>query len=239
MAQDLHHEFHEHFEILTGASESLAGMAQALRYQVYCLETGFENAADFPDGRERDLFDDHSVHGLIRFRETGEPLATVRLVLPDAADPARPLPLELHCREAAARASVMLEGWSRQGLAEISRFAVSKQAMHRLKERGQSRQLMLQVTLGLFHAVLRLAAEQGVHHLYAVMEPSLLRLLSRFGIVFHALGGVVPYHGWRQPCLGVAEEMLDGIYRQRRDLWYFITEGGELWNTQLEHPAAA
>ncbi len=237
----LQDDFHRHFEILAGTSRPLVEAVQALRYQVYCLETGFEDAANFPDGREEDDFDAHSVHGLIRLRGTEMPLATVRLVLAGRDKLARPLPMEIHCGEALEETARWPGGIPRGALAEISRFAVSKQAMRQCwaKARGDSRQLMLQVTLGLFHTIVRMSAESGVRYWYAVMEPALLRLLSRFGIEFHKLGGLINYHGWRQPCVGDVGEVLAGIYEHRREIWNFITDAGKLWQPPLQRPAAA
>lgn len=237
----LQDEFHRHFEILAGASAPLVEAVQALRYQVYCLETGFEEASNFSDGRERDDFDPHSVHGLIRLRGTRVPLATVRLVLADQDKAKQPLPMEFHCGDLLEEAAPWLGGIPRGSLAEISRFAVSKQAMRqsRIAAHGDSRRFMLQVTLGLFHAIVRMSADHGVRYWYAVMEPALLRLLSRFGIEFRKLGGLVDYHGWRQPCVGDVDEVLAGIYERRRDVWDFITDAGRLWRPPLQRPAAA
>jgi N-acyl amino acid synthase of PEP-CTERM/exosortase system len=56
--------------------------AQRLRYQVYCVEKQFEDAAAHSSKLEIDEFDSHAVHGLLVHRTTGIELGTVRLVLP-------------------------------------------------------------------------------------------------------------------------------------------------------------
>src|SRR5262245_6179302 len=50
-----------------------------LRFQVYCLERGFLNADDYPDKREYDEFDRHSLHLGVVDAE-GALIATARLV---------------------------------------------------------------------------------------------------------------------------------------------------------------
>ncbi|HYJ95214.1 MAG TPA: GNAT family N-acyltransferase, partial [Vicinamibacterales bacterium] len=50
-----------------------------LRYQVYCVERRFLNPDDYPDQRERDEFDRHSLH-LGVLSPDGALLATARLV---------------------------------------------------------------------------------------------------------------------------------------------------------------
>ena len=74
------------FFSVPASTESLLDQAYRLRYQVYCLERGFEDAHANPGGRERDKFDDHSVHRLLVHAETG-------LIVggPDP-DPGRPPP---------------------------------------------------------------------------------------------------------------------------------------------------
>lgn len=52
-----------------------------IRYQVYCLETGYENPFAYPQKMERDNFDVRSIHFIVRSRATGDWIAAMRLVL--------------------------------------------------------------------------------------------------------------------------------------------------------------
>jgi N-acyl amino acid synthase of PEP-CTERM/exosortase system len=61
------------------------------------------------------------------------------------------------------------------------------------------------------------------------MEPTLLRLLTRFGIHFRKIGPLIDYHGKRQPAIGNVDEVLAGIYAERRDVWETITDYGDVW----------
>ena len=54
---------------------ALLDEALRLRYQVYCLETGFEKHAEFASGIEFDQFDLFSVHAMIRHRQTSNAAA--------------------------------------------------------------------------------------------------------------------------------------------------------------------
>lgn len=82
--------------------------------------------------------------------------------------------------------------------------------------------MLPQITLGLFAAIVRMSVEHNMTHWYAVMEPTLLRMLSRFRIRFRPIGPLVDYHGPRRPCLSTMDEILEGIHRKRPDLWEFI-----------------
>ena len=218
--------------------------AHRLRYQVYCVETGFEDPGRHPSGREYDGFDRRSAHSLTRHRPSGDYVGVVRLVLPDVHDPHAPFPLEARSADAIDRTIVDPRRLPRDSLAEISRFAVPKGGRRPNAEasgcRGVSEQtddpdpkpsctLLPHVTIGLFAGIVRISAERGITHWYAIMEPSLFRLLTRFGIHFQPIGPLVDYHGLRQPALGVADEVLTGIHRERPDVWGIITCGGRVW----------
>ena len=56
--------------------------AHGLRYQVYCVENAFENAAAHPDCMEADEFDGHAAQHLLQRLSDGAAIGTVRLILP-------------------------------------------------------------------------------------------------------------------------------------------------------------
>lgn len=247
MTQDLATAFRKYFRILSAESPAIQESWYRLRYQVYCIETGFEDAGEFPDGLERDVYDRRSVQSIVTYTRTHPhtTAAGVRLVLADPDDPDLPFPIEAHCRiENVVKPGTVAEV-DRVHLAEISRFAVSKHFKRRVGEPGTTAgvgpetkteamqrsdgRLVPHLTLGLFAAIVRMSAEQNITHWYAVMEPALLRLLTRFGITFQKLGPMVDYHGRRQPCFGKIDDVLAGILGKRPDVWHFITGGGQIW----------
>lgn len=239
--------FHRNFEVVTVDTPELMDAVHTLRYQVYCVENSYESAEQHPDGLERDEFDLFAVHSLVRYRGTESFAGCVRLILPNADKPETPFPIEEQCGDLFDRQAIETHYLPRHSLAEISRFAVSKGFKRRISEAGtlsgasqaavyedegasaNLRRLLPHITLGLFHAIVRMSAENGITHWYAIMEPTLIRLLGRFGIHFNPIGPLVNYHGRRQPTLAVADEVLAGIYAERPDVWEIITEQGELW----------
>jgi N-acyl amino acid synthase of PEP-CTERM/exosortase system len=84
-----------------------------------------------------------------------------------------------------------------------------------------------------------MSAREGITHWAAVMEPALLRLLTRLGIHFNPLGRLVDHHGRRQPCWADLDVLLRRVYAERPDVWDVITDGGRLWPLTLAHPVAA
>ncbi len=227
--------YNQYFDVIPADTLERRNAAYELRYQVYCVENAFENPVEHLDGRERDKYDDHSVHSLLIHRPTGALAGTVRLVLPKLG---RHLPIRHVCNHPLLS--------SRQRMppnttAEISRFAVSKQFRRRatdklgvdyaLVERSPTsssldRRLIPHITLGLMKAIVQMSWEHGITHWSAVMEPALLRLISRLGIGFSPLGPLVDHHGMRQPCYGDINEVLAGIKSQQSDVWELITDAG-------------
>jgi len=82
------------------------------------------------------------------------------------------------------------------------------------------------LSLGLIHAITKMALANGITHVCAVMEPALLRLLARLGVEFKALGPGVEYHGVRQPCYARVLELLDQLRLMQPENWAIVTNGG-------------
>lgn len=233
--------FNNYFLVQPANTPEMIREAMSLRYQVYCLEHAFDDPELYPEGLEKDDFDEISVHSILRHVASREVAATVRLVLPDASVENGLLPMEQHCYIEPAFCTEIGE-FPRWRIAEISRFAVSKQFRRRLGEgetthgiagefdltriKDDERRLIPQITLGLFQAIVTMSAERDIVFWVAVMEPQLLRLLRRFGIVFRPVGPVVDYHGKRVPCIGKTSDVMTGIKTSCPDVWEFITRAG-------------
>lgn len=248
---DLRDIFNSYFDVLTNAESDVLDEALRLRYQVYCVEHDYEDSSRFGDEKESDDYDCRSVHGIVRHRSSGATAATVRLVLHDKDNPDTPFPIETNCGDSLSISPSLLAGIPRRSVAEISRFAVSKNFKRRLGEAGtvagvgpdiekylnqnpSGKRVMPHLILGLFAAIVKLSALQHVTHWYAVMDVSLLRLLSRYGINFTPIGEPVHYHGLRQPCFGAVDDILAGIYEKRHDIWQLITDDGFVWPAPLK-----
>ncbi len=246
MMSDLCEIFTRSFDVITGNESWVVDEALKLRYQVYCVEQGFEDASQFKDQKEFDDFDYRSVHAIVRHRPSGITAASLRLVLPDRDHPETPFPIEDHCGDYSRLVSPLLQGIPRHSIAEISRFAISKDFKRRIGEAGtvagvrpgrdiylnqdpSGKRVIPHLILGLFAAVFRMSIELKISHWYAVMDLSLLRLLNRFGIDFVPIGDMVDYHGLRQPCLGNVEEAVDKLWEKRIDAWKLVTADGALW----------
>src|SRR6185295_16967877 len=93
----------------------------------------------------------------------------------------------------------------------------------------EQRSILPHLTLGLIETLVRMSVENGITHWCAVMEPTLLRLLTRLGIHFDPIGPLIDYHGRRQPCYIPLKTLLARVKRERPDVWDVITRAGRHW----------
>jgi N-acyl amino acid synthase of PEP-CTERM/exosortase system len=224
--------YHQFFEVVRADTPERMREVFRLRYQVYCVENPFEDPADNPDGLERDRYDEHSIHSLLRHRASGEPVGAMRLIMPLPGS--QSLPMFEICR--ASR-----EKLPAHSTAEFSRFAVSKNFRRRTNDAlyGEgysaedlsinSRRVIPHITLGLMASALEIGCERDIDHVCAIMEPSLLRLLAKFGIFFTPIGSMIEHHGMRQPSYSTVSDVLAGIQKHRPEIWELITDRGRLW----------
>lgn len=233
----LFEQYSQYFSMLRADSPDLVEEVHRLRYQVYCLENKFENPADFPDGLERDGFDRRSKHALLLHRPTNAFAGTIRVILPEPGGDRLPA-LQLLTDHGVEYAALIDEPRT----AELSRFAVSKTFRRRATDSrypdveandtperpGAQARIIPLMTLGLMTAALQIGIEHGMTHACAVVEPPLLRLLARNGMVLHAIGPLVSHHGLRQPCYFAVAELLKTLRERRPDLWQVVTDNGRL-----------
>ncbi len=237
--------FYKCFEVVSANTPELIDEAYKLRYQVYCEEKGFEDAEQFPDGREFDEYDRRAAHSLIRHRESGVFVGVVRLVLPDSSDSGELLPAEQYCP---LNSHPELAEIPRHSVAEISRFSVSKTFRRRIAETDSisgiyqdeaansttvhprfDRRLLPHVTVGLIVALVRMSREHSIHYCYSVMEPTLIKLLGRFGLHFQSVGQPVDCRGLRVPSLFNLGD-LPAMMHKRPDIWALLGDDGHFYS---------
>ncbi len=186
-----------------------------LRYQVYVEEWGFESPDDHPEGLEKDVFDQHSIHLYACSAAEDNIIGTARIIM--GSD--RPFPIEQHfdLNDSAINAP-------RNKIAEISRLAISKEFRRRAIDRfifskdhshseaqelqqtmpsssveGERRKCEHELIRGIYLLLYRESLQVGLTHWYAVMARGLQVILGRWGIPFKQIGPEQEYHGLRAP----------------------------------------
>ncbi len=163
-----------------------------LRYQVYCQKLAYEDAARFPDGEERDHYDEHAVHFLAYDTRREDWIGALRLVPPGPAG----LPLSSLTGLAAHVVHLVRQ----RRVAEISRMCVV-QPPPRADRGGGSRDCdgVAMVFFALVRASVAYAFRQGFDHLAFLTTVSLSRLLGRVGITDQPAGEGCDHRGQRFP----------------------------------------
>ena len=234
--------FSRYLDAELALNEDQRNEAHRLRYDVYCEERGYEDPESFPDKLEVDDHDHHSVHALVRHRASDLVAGVVRLVFADMSAPQKPLPIEQHCGHSFNQSALKRFDFSRQNVAEVSRFAVSNKFIRYAGNTNpviqagresdgrtfddEPSQYLPHISMGLIAMLFVASAQHRISHWYAVMEPSLSRLLGRSGIEFTRIGPVVNYHGRRQPMIASVNDLLSNIYTKRYDFFRLIDHLG-------------
>jgi len=241
--QTLTEIYYQWFDVVACTTPERIRESMRLRYQVYCVETGFLPAADNPGDLERDPSDDHSISSLLIHKSTGMVAGTVRLILPQPKRPHFGLPAYQVSDRLVRMSDVELP---RERTAEISRFAISKEFRRRASDtlyashtdpadyNAAQARILPSITIGLMQAIVRMTRESGMTHVVSVTEPALSRLLFQMGIVFSATGEKVDYHGARLPGYRDMTCLLAEIHHRRPEIWDAITHSGQIW--PLEGP---
>jgi N-acyl amino acid synthase of PEP-CTERM/exosortase system len=244
-SEGLREIYNRYFEVVLADSDELRDWSFRLRYQVYCVENEYEPIADNPNERETDSFDPQSEHGLLVHRKSSTVVGTTRLIMPKVNGKDLMQPIYQTCT------SDILAKYSRQipadKTAELSRFAIAKEFRRRAEDKGSisggltkidgenPRRVIPHISLGLMQAVVAMAKKRGITHIYAVMEPALLRMLRGLGIYFEKLGPAVEFHGRRQPCFCDLDHVLATTRQERPEVWEVLTDGGRLWSVRHDH----
>jgi N-acyl amino acid synthase of PEP-CTERM/exosortase system len=217
--------FFEYSKVPQG--DPLLNEVYRLRYKVYVEECGFENEADHPGGIEKDDFDEHSTHFVVRRKGEDQIIGTIRMIHYSE----KGFPIEKHCK-----IDTDLSAFDRRRFGEISRLAVSKDYRKRVTDTVYSdgkavedsdvdnmfsghRKMSNDIVLGLYKCIYRESLERGNQYIVAVVAKGLYLLMKRVGILFEPIGPEQNYHGLRAPYLGRIDTMLLELARRNPTLY--------------------
>lgn len=200
--------FDEYFEVFLADSTEGKDNHYHIRYQVYCEEMGFEKSNN-QNQYEKDAWDDHSVHFLVRLKDTGQWVGAMRLALPKQDK----LPMLEHCSvNENIKASDFLN------YAEVSRLCIVKEIRRRktddgpplaIKEKSQpesnirylreQRKLNRSIIWGLIRAAALYSKQQRIDNWYFLTTTSLAKVLSKEGLKLYSIGPACEHKGERFP----------------------------------------
>lgn len=232
---NLGNAYKQYFEIVPAYSDDLKDEVYRIRHQVYCEELAFEPPR--PDRRERDDYDDQSLHLLIRSLHTRTFIGCTRLVRTRPADPAFPLPFEKACGTSLDRSVVDPAQLPRSAIAEVSRLAVVGEFRNR---KGDVKKSVLPLSdsdfgtpmqprfpyipIGLYMGTIELARLHGIDTLFVLTEQRLASHFRKLGVNIQTIGAPVEHRGQRIPSMLNTDGIIKGMKVLMRPLYRAIAD---------------
>ncbi len=202
--------FEKYFSIGVARTPEEKNKTYSIRYNVYCLEFGWEDKERFSGKMESDEFDDRSVHCLITHKPSGLGAGCIRMVTEGNGVSGESFPFERCCMDSIDAA--LMEGveQTRERMCEISRLAVDGRFRRRNGE-GDSRygriekldfspeelRVLPLIAVSAYLGATSICEITGRQEVFAMMEPFLPRLLRQSKIFFTRAGRDMDYHGTR------------------------------------------
>lgn len=220
-------------------SEDLLTRVHRLRYQVYCVEAGFEPLEQPVAGEEHDEYDNVSTHFLICHRQSGLDAGTARLILPGTLNGC---PF-FKATQSVLTASDLVDS---PQVGEVSRLAISKTVRRRISDhvglfgsmdtarerrRDTSRERRTEhgnpsphpgMLMALYRCVYQYSKCNDIVLWYSLMEPALKRLVSRLGFIYEQIGPVIDYHGRRAPFRWMISAGKDEVSHTHPQIWDYL-----------------
>lgn len=237
-AHDLGEAFRQVFELTPALDEASRNEVYRIRHDVYCRDLGWEPIRE--DGQEKDEFDRHSFHCLLRRRGSGEPVGCTRLILARPEDPAHPLPFETSCAPVLDRSLVDPARLPRHTVGEVSRLAVLSAFRLRKGESGTpvsvseddfarqgARTRFPFIPVSLYLGAAAIARRFGIEHVFVLTEPRLASHFGRIGFDIQPVGGAIEHRGTRVPSLLSSSKVVAGLRPTIRPMYEVIEQAAE------------
>lgn len=209
---DLMEKFMGEFKFKIASTQEEIDKALALRHEVFIQELGYKMTKKNNKKLESDEYDNTSVHCILIHKSTNQTAGCFRIVMTRAPghEGYRKLPVEEHGNEGISHPILHPSMLEREHICEASRLAISKSfrlktnstnlkfsKQEKMTPQDKSKETYPLILVSLFLAAYSLAEILGSRHLYAMMAPTLPRLLRKSGFDFIRLGDTIDFHGKR------------------------------------------
>ncbi len=245
--RDLGGTFSSLFELTVALDEPSLRQVHQIRHEVYCRDLGWESVRE--DNCEVDDYDRHSIHCLLRTRDSGEPVGCTRLILTRPEAPHLPLPFEESCGDAIDRAIVDPARLPRQTIGEVSRLAVMRNYRQRKGESESPSPVSESdfaprelggrfpfIPVGLYLGAAAVARHVGAEHVFVLTEPRLAEHFARIGFDIRHVGRPIEHRGTRVPSLLSSSKVVSGLRPMMKSLYAVIEASVEA--SFAKHPCA-
>jgi N-acyl amino acid synthase of PEP-CTERM/exosortase system len=191
--------FDSRYEVVLANTPESREIHFKLRYKVFCLEKGFEDAGKFNSEKmEKDEYDSQAIHFLVRERVRNRWIGAARLVI----DKVSALPIN-------KAADIDFPGVDHDPtVAEFSRLLVLDNFRQvRLKTASEP-----EILLGLIRAVRDYCLQRDIKNILFLCRRSIRRILGNAGIDMLQIGSPCIHRGVRAPYIVDLEEDFGRIF---------------------------
>ncbi|MGE0877670.1 MAG: PEP-CTERM/exosortase system-associated acyltransferase [Acidimicrobiia bacterium] len=206
----------------------------SLRYSVYCEEFGFLRTDEHSRAMERDSFDEHALHVLLRHRDSERCVGTVRAILPLDGEPLASFPMHEICPGGPWSDPAAIPA-----LCEISRLCILREfrgrrahhdshAIRPSLRRGITARFNPFAAMGLYRAAFEWVLDTGRLDCVALLDTRLLRSLRAQGFSCRDVGDTVELNGTRQPVHFDIHTVFAHGERAGAPLYHLLSDGGRL-----------
>lgn len=223
--------YEKYFYVIRADTEDLRERAYRIRYEVYCKEFGYEPVENYPDQMERDEYDEHAWHCVLMHKPSESAVGCVRLIRPRLDGPTSLLPFERCCSHALNKQKFDLSAIARDSFGEVSRLAVLPDFRRRKSDEkrpisfpdkqtlaASGRDVFPLISISLSLGMASMVIGSGLKYGFAMMEPRLIRMLKRYGIIFNQIGDVIDHHGMRGPFVMKTSAVMPNLSQNLRVL---------------------
>lgn len=235
--------FDENFEVFLANTEESKKLHYALRYQVYCQETQFEDSSQFCNQLEIDDLDRMSVHFIVKSKKTNEWLGAIRLIV-SALDQ---LPAYGLLQKKSFYRQRMAEEVNRsqaQRAVEISRLCIlgcyrktgaslsKPNSGMRSGDKAITLRQQPEILLGLIRVAYTYCVNHQIDICLFTVTKSLAKIMQRLSLSFIQAGEEVEHRGLRAPYYTYIPSFLGNIHLKSQVAYdMFMREGYSLYNS--------
>lgn len=227
--------YKQYFEIIPAYTDGMKEKVYRIRHQVYCEDLKFE--APRPNGLETDDYDAHSLHLLIRSKQTGDFVGCTRIVRARPGAPEHPLPFEKTCAATLDRSIVDPSRLPREAIAEVSRLAVVAKYRRR-KDDEKKEPLPVQdsdfgtpaqprfpyIPIALYLGTIELARINNIKTLFVLTQRRLATHFRRLGVNIRLIGDAVEHRGERVPSMLDIDDIIKNMKAMARPLYRVVAD---------------
>lgn len=179
------------YDVILANTEESKNIHFNLRYQIYCIEKGYEEARKFPDEMEKDEYEDQSVHFLIRHRADNQWVGTFRLII----DKLHNLPIHHH-----AQITHNHRPHPEKTVVEFSRLAIIRPFQKIIrKPAGDTDDPDMCLVFNAISAGIEYSRQCEAQKIYFLCRPSLAKVIRKMGINCPQIGDKTLFRGQRFP----------------------------------------